>query len=71
LLEKTGLANFSLLVEFLIESLFVEAPQLALYVGFFSKASLLGPHPNLLCLWNFLLKFFLLRPQGLFYLVCC
>ncbi|EFU84118.1 hypothetical protein HMPREF0790_1438 [Staphylococcus lugdunensis M23590] len=35
LLEKTGLANFSVLVEFLIEILFVGAPpQLAVLVEF-------------------------------------
>ncbi|OHQ42772.1 hypothetical protein HMPREF2584_02970 [Staphylococcus sp. HMSC069E09] len=65
MLEKTGLANFSLLVEFLIESLFVEAPQLALYVGFFFESLFVWAPPQLAVLVEFLIEILFVEAPGL------
>ncbi|KXA39877.1 hypothetical protein HMPREF3225_00487 [Staphylococcus lugdunensis] len=65
LLEKTGLANFSVLVEFLIEILFVEAPQLALSIGFLLESLFVGAPPQLAVLVEFLIEILFVEAPGL------
>jgi len=65
LLEKTGLANFSVLVEFLIESLFVEAPPTCVVCWLFFESLFVGAPPQLAVLVEFLIEILFVEAPGL------